>query len=407
MNNQLSPNYNNKALCGAGVTYKFCEVLDDELGIELAHNFIDLAALGEIADVMDKTDTEVNYIMMEGLKNIKNVGFQTLIEAQAYSLKEKAVYPYPGLTTIDVAFYIAPLINAVIRVGTLEEKKTLFYCFIEPDKQLPSTKRGAAPGDTEKAAEQAARIAKNAKARQDRIKEKALEIINERITENKLDENNIIIVEINDDDKIPNEMTGLIAQNIVSLYSKPCFIVRRDKNDVLRGSLRNNGNCQELPDMFEMIAGHSNAAGLGLPAKNVPILINYMNSKYSKDSFDNCYTVDYILDSRDDNRQLLTALAKGIKYYGNGIDEPKIVITDISLASIFVMGTNKDSAKISYNGVDYVRFKDLDFIEVTGENKSNTLTVYGRVALNTWGGRTTIQVLIEDYEVINKSKYDF
>jgi hypothetical protein len=96
-----------------------------------------------------------------------------------------------------------------------------------------------------------------------------------------------------------------------------------------------------------------------------------------------------------------------MKYYGNGIDEPKIVITDISLASIFVMGTNKDSAKISYNGVDYVRFKDLDFIEVTGENKNNTLTVYGRVALNTWGGRTTIQVLIEDYEVISKSKYDF
>ena len=58
VNNQLSPDYTNKSLCGAGVVYKFCEVLDDKLGINQAHNYIDLAALGEIADVMDRTNIE-------------------------------------------------------------------------------------------------------------------------------------------------------------------------------------------------------------------------------------------------------------------------------------------------------------------------------------------------------------
>ena len=81
VNNQLSPNYRNKSLCGAGVTYKFCEVLDDIFGIQQAYEYIDLAALGEIADVMDRTDIETNYIMMEGLKRIKNKGFKTLIES--------------------------------------------------------------------------------------------------------------------------------------------------------------------------------------------------------------------------------------------------------------------------------------------------------------------------------------
>ena len=86
VNNQLSPEYSNKSLCGAGVVYKFCQVLDDMLGIQQAHNYIDLAALGEIADVMDRTNIETNYIMMEGLKNIRNEGLKTLIEAQSYSL---------------------------------------------------------------------------------------------------------------------------------------------------------------------------------------------------------------------------------------------------------------------------------------------------------------------------------
>ena len=74
VNNQLSDNYENKTLCGAGVTYKFCEVLDNILGISKAYQYIDLAALGEIADVMDKRNTETNYIIEEGLRNIKNKG---------------------------------------------------------------------------------------------------------------------------------------------------------------------------------------------------------------------------------------------------------------------------------------------------------------------------------------------
>ena len=94
VNNQLSPNYANKSLCGAGIVYKFCEVLDKKLGVNYAQDYMDLAALGEIADVMDRTEVETNYIMLEGLKNIKNKGLKTLLEAQSYSLKDKAVPPY-------------------------------------------------------------------------------------------------------------------------------------------------------------------------------------------------------------------------------------------------------------------------------------------------------------------------
>ena len=416
VNNQLSPNYSNKSLCGAGVVYKFCEILDKKLGISLAHNYIDLAALGEIADVMDRTNIETNYIMMEGLKNIHNEGFRTLIEAQAYSLKEKAVAPYPGLTPIDIAFYIAPLINAITRVGTIQEKETMFYCFIEPNKAMQSTKRGARPGDIEYAAEQTARVGKNAKSRQDRLKEQALGIIDFKIQKDALDDNNIILVELDGSDNIPQELTGLIAMNVVSKYHKPVMIGRRNNRNEIQGSIRSDGNFAGLPSFKKFLeesglvtytAGHDNAAGWGLRGEKLDALIEYANKKLKAEDFENCYLVDYVLDGSDYIGELLGAIAHP-EYFGNHIDEPTVVIQNIPLMNVMTMGTNKDSIKISYNGIDYVKFKDTKFIEEISANRQKRLTVYGRANLNEWMGKKSVQVFITDYELTeDTSKYDF
>ena len=417
VNNQLSPRYEDKALCGAGMVYKFCEVLDDILGIDQARNYMDLAALGEIADVMDRTYTETNYIIIEGLRNIRNEGFRTLIEAQSFSLKEKAVFPYRGLTPIDIAFYIAPLINAITRVGTIEEKETMFYCFIEPKRTVQSTKRGAKPGDTETAAEQTARVGKNAKARQDRLKEQALGIIDFKIQKYNLNENNIIVVEIDGSDNIPQELTGLIAMNVVSKYHKPVMIGRRNNENEIQGSIRSDGNFAGLPSFKKFLedsglmsytAGHDNAAGWGLNGDRLNSLIDFANTHLRTEDFENCYTVDYILDGTDYNEDLLGAIASHPEYFGNHIDEVKFVVKNIPLMSVMPMGANKDSMKISYNGVDYVRFKDEDFVEAVMSNRTKKLTVFGRANLNSYMGRTSLQLFIDDYELKDdEHKYDF
>ena len=417
VNNQLSPNYSNKSLCGAGVVYKFCEILDEMLGINQAHNYIDLAALGEIADVMDRTDVETNYIMMEGLKNIHNEGFRTLIEAQAYSLKEKAISPYLGLSPVDIAFYIAPLINAITRVGSQVEKETLFYCFIEPNKAMQSTKRGARAGDIEYAAEQTARVGKNAKARQDRLKEQAIGTIDFKIQKDGLDDNNIIIIELDSTDNVPQELTGLIAMSVVNKYHKPVMIGRRNNNNEIQGSIRSSGNFAGLPSFKKFLedsglvtytAGHDNAAGWGLNGDKLQSLIKYANSHLKAEDFENCYIVDYILDGSEYNDELLGSISAHPEYFGNHIDEPKIVIKNIPLQSINVMGADKSSIKISYNGIDYVKFKDTDFIQEVMNNRMKKLTVYGRANLNEWMGKKSVQIFIDDYELVeDTSKYDF
>ena len=118
--------------------------------------------------------------------------------------------------------------------------------------------------------------------------------------------------------------------------------------------------------------------------------------------------VDYILKASDYNDELLAALASHPEYFGNHIDEVKIVVENIPLMSIMPMGANKDSMKISYNNVDYVRFKDSDFVEEVMEDRTKKLTVYGRANLNVFNGKTSVQVFIDDYELKeDNSKYDF
>lgn len=417
VNNQLSPEYRNKSLCGAGVVYKFCEILDEMLGINQAHNYIDLAALGEIADVMDRTDIETNYIMLEGLKNIHNEGFRTLIESQSFSLKEKAVYPYEGLGPIDIAFYIAPLINAITRMGSMKDKETLFYCFIDPKKEVPSTKRGARPGDIELAAEQAARVGKNAKSRQDKAKTQAMDLIDFKIQKDGLADNNIIVVELDSSDNIPQELTGLIAMGIVNKYHKPVMLGRRNSNNEIQGSIRSDGNFAGLPSFKKFLedsglvtytAGHDNAAGWGLNGDKLDALLNYANSKLKAEDFDTCYIVDYVLDGSEYNDELLGSIAAHPEFFGNHIDEPKIIIKNIPLMNFTTMGADDSSAKIIYNDIAYVKFKDSQFIEDVKNNRMKKLTVYGRPNLNEWMGNKTVQIFIEDYEFEeDNSRYEF
>ena len=101
INNQLSENYINKDLCGAGVAWQFCRYCDMREGTNYADNLIDLAALGIISDMMSVLSPENRYIIYEGLNNITNYYFLALCEKQSFSMGGK-------LNPTTIAFYITP-----------------------------------------------------------------------------------------------------------------------------------------------------------------------------------------------------------------------------------------------------------------------------------------------------------
>lgn len=133
-----------------------------------------------------------------------------------------------------------------------------------------------------------------------------------------------------------------------------------------------------------------------------------MNTYFDASAFDNCYIVDFALDINDTMTPIiLRALASHPDYYGNGVDEPHIIIKHIPLRNILTMGANKDSMRITANGIDFVHFKDADFVDKISMNRTDLLTVYGRANLNTFNGTTSIQCFIDDYEFEAEDKYAF
>lgn len=412
VNNQLSERYTNKGLCGAGVVYKFLMVMDEYLNSKgHSRNYIDLCALANVADCMSPTNLETRYYITEGLKpqNIKNDGFKAFIKAQEFSLSKAAG---KDMDYMKVAFYIAPLINAITRVGTMDEKRLLFEAFIHPNDLVQSGKRGAKVGDMEKVAVEAARIATNARARQNRVKEKAEELLDYRIHKFDLLENKIIVVEVYEEDKIPQELTGLLATQFVSKYGRPCMVVRRNEEGLLQGSLRGNENFQEVPDfkafllnsgIMNYVEGHPNAAGVGVYEKNLDSLFNYANTTISDEGLENIYGVDYIFDESENFAQIAVNLASDPSLWGNDVYEPKVVVEHVPVKDLFIMGTDKSSSKWTHNGVEYVRFKDTDFIDEIQQYERCEITVYGTLAVNEWAGRKTPQIRIEDWEVRDTS----
>lgn len=410
VNNQIC-DYANKELTGAGVAYKFCRAIDELYGYNFADRYVDLAAIGIVGDMSTILNPETRYIISTGLNNITNPFIEALIEKQAYSIGGAAITP-----TV-VSFYIVPLINALIRVGKYSEKEVMFRAFIEGYKMVQSTKRGAKEGQFESLAQQAARTCVNARSRQNRQKEKALDGLMMEIEKNSLNDNKIIIVPI-EDDTIDTTLTGLMAMALVSKYKKPVLLGRETTDGFLRGSVRGPDKT-ELTDVrqflvdsgyFEYAEGHALACGWSMPAKNLEKFTEYANRELSHIDFhEGVYQVDFERNANAaDLSDLIMDIGGGANFWTQGNTEPYIVVKDIVLSpnEIQVMGGNKDSVKFSASGVDFIKFKDLDFIDELKSMHEITITVIGKANINNFMGNISPQFFIEDYE-IRDSYYDF
>lgn len=216
INNQLSEKYKNKSLSGAGVTWQFCYALDQAFhgSDDWVMDYVDLAALGICADMMSGLEIENQWFWHEGFSHVQNPFFMAIALKQAYSITGKTDTTWgeiqDALNPTSVAFYIVPLINAMVRVGTEEEKAHMFLAFVDGHYKIPCNKRGA-KGTFEEACIESTRECVNARSRQNKIKDTAVAHLEQKIFKHDLLENKILFVRLDDDDDFPAELNGLVA----------------------------------------------------------------------------------------------------------------------------------------------------------------------------------------------------
>lgn len=411
INNQLS-DYPNKTLSGVGIVYKFCSKIDELMKIKEADTILDLVSLGMIADMMDMRNFETKHLIQKGLTRIENPFFKALVERQAYSIGET-------VTPIGVAFYIAPLINATIRVGTQNEKEVMFKAMLNhcAYDMIPSTKRGE-KGKTEAIVTQAVRNATNVRNRQKKARDNGFEYVEQIIAANNLDKNKIIVVQVSED--LDKNLTGLIANQLMAKYQKPVLLVRETDEGLLQGSARGYDK-SELKDLksfllesgfMEYAEGHASAMGVGIYKDKVNALVDYSNTVLANYDFSACYDVDYEYMSNDFKAQDIIDIGSMKSLWGKGVDEAMVVIKGIKITSnnITLMSANKNpTIKITLqNGTSLIKFgasqAEFESLKSSGYTE---IDVIGTCAINEWQGMITPQILIKDYEVVGKQDYYF
>ena len=403
VNNQLSPDYKNKDLCGAGVTWQFCRYYDSIKGTSYADEYIDLAALGIVSDMMSMLSLENRYIVHTGFKNIQNYFFKALCEKQAFSMGGK-------VTPITVAFYITPLINAMIRAGSMEEKERCFTAFIDGHQLVPSQKRGA-KGTYEEVAIESARECTNARAKQNRVLDKVVEELEIKIAKHDLLSNKILFIRLDDED-FPPELNGLCAMKLAAKYQRPTIVARLNDEGEIKGSSRGLNeseltsfkNFMDESGFFTFTAGHDNACGIGIYDKNLSAFHEYANKKLANVDFgENWYEVNFERIAADqDIEQLIYNIAEHEDLWGQGNPEPLIHIKDINITKhdVQVMGKSADTVKIVKFGIAYMKFHAKQMIEELSQYPGDIkLEVVGRANLNEWMGHYTSQIFISNYQI--------
>ena len=310
INNQTSDKVKNKNLSGVGVVYHFLRALSDYAYTKNPDEYLDLVALGNIADVMNMKEAETRYLTKRGLSQINNMFFKSLIKEKEYDLDGK-------INIKSIGWTISPLINGMIRSGTLAEKRELYSTTFSNNLEL---------------CEKVAKMCKNAKQRQDSAVKSAMKKIENSISIT--NEDRVIIADSLGANK---SFTGLIAGKLVSKYKLPCILY--SKNDgVASGSIRGIGDInfkEDLikSDLINYCQGHSNAAGIELDSNNIELLKQYINNLYKEVKFEDSkvYEVDFELESYELNQAFVDEVTSLEDEWGNGLDEPLVAIKNVDL----------------------------------------------------------------------------
>ena len=417
INNQMC-DYPTKSLSGAGVVYKFCSYIDQLLGYDYANDYIDLATVGIIADVMDLRDYEIREIILRGMQGFRNPLLKAMVAKDKFHFEGKQLTPF------NIAWYIAPYINAITRSATEQEKLVVFESMIEylAYKTIPSTKRGC-KGQNETRVEQAVRTCANVKNRQSKAKENASDAVFQIIKDENLLEHKILAIRLDPKYAADKNLTGLIANGLLDLYCRPVLILNKVEEEgkvYWQGSGRgyDKANLGSLRDLLESSGlvqyaqGHAMAFGVSIPEENYDALVQYVDKAYKDFDCSPVYSVDLIWDgAKDLSSHAFAEIADEEKIWGKGVEDPLIAIENFRIYGnqlrLFGLDKGKPTLNIQLDdGSSLVKFKssEEEYELLHSDLGYVIINAVGTCTRSIWG---IPQFNIQDYEIIGRNDYYF
>ncbi len=318
-----------KGLAGVGVAFKLLVALNETLHCPInPEDYLDMVALGTIADIVPLRD-ENRYIVREGTAKIRRSPLLGLKALLSYLR-----IPPDNLTAQDIAFKIAPKLNAA---GRMDSAIVALELLISEDM--------------DSAMNTASRLLKHNQNRQT-IEAKIFEQASKDLESSKHLKDDFALVM--DGDNWHLGVLGIVASRLVSIHNKPVFLISVNGTDG-KGSARSPSGVSiisllnEVSYLLKEFGGHEMAAGFSITKENVPAFRKAINEAYLKIygkalpvfkiDIDDILSIDAITPSILDKLELL-------RPFGHSNPEPRFMIKGLNIEKAKTFGSGSDHVKM-------------------------------------------------------------
>jgi single-stranded-DNA-specific exonuclease len=318
--NQPGCGYACKHLCGAGVAFKLAQALLEAWDADRARgkilpSFLKMLAIATVADAVPLLGENRVFasVGLEQLRRPASAGLRSLMQVAKLDPKQRA------LTATDLAFRLAPRINAAGRMDVASEVVELF------------TTR-----DPVRAGELAAKLDRLNSERQ-QAEAGMLEEIERRLRdEPAFAASRCIVIE---GDGWHRGIIGILASRVVDRARRPAIVIAIESGEAYGSGRSVPGfhllqaieGCKEL---FTRFGGHAHAVGFSLPASRLEELKNRLEAWASLNVEDTapilrCHAVLPL----DQITEALYGWLRRLEPLGNGNEEPIFVAYNVRLAA--------------------------------------------------------------------------
>lgn len=358
------------------------------------YKYLDIVAIGTIADIVPLKG-ENRLLVKRGLELLKSSKWQGL------NMLMKRLFENPmekKFDTYDVGFIIAPIFNAAGRLEDAKMAVELFVsdCHITCDKLIYEL------------------INKNSERKE--IQEEILKKAIDKIENEKLDENSVIVVA---EKKFHHGVIGIVASKILDRYYKPTIIMEiKPLEGIATASCRSTEAfnmieaLNSMREIFIKYGGHAGAAGFSIAIENIEEFSKKIN-EYAIENLNSEDTkkpikIDCELSMIKISFDLMDKLSL-LEPYGFGNASPMFAIKNCKYTNFRAIGKEKNHLMMDLikNGVEMkncVWFNSEDMLETVLNNEE--IDVAFKLKMETYKDKYQYKIFIEDIKPSKKIMND-
>ena len=386
--NQRGCPYPEKNLCGAGVAFKICQALEQELnGVDFQTytTDIEIAALATVADLVQLVGENRKIVRM-GLKEMRQtecIGLKAVLYTSGLAEKK--------ISAGHVAFQIAPRLNSVGRLKTASEGLKLLLM-----------------EDADEAKTLARRLNKMNQRRKE-IEEEILKAAEERVRALREECGGDLSTLVIAGEGWQEGVIGLTASKLVERYNLPTIILTTQDGIIYRGSCRSisalhmKDALDSMSELFPQYGGHSQAAGLTIAAKDVPELARrfdrYVRQKLSDEDFQPILYVDAIIDPAQITLDMAHEFEK-FEPYGLGNPHPVLACKNIRGTWARTIGSGGAHLSFAIDGEQKIRAIAWNCGNLVPLVESEPIDLAYEPSLDEWQGEIHLQCSVSSLEPV-------